>query len=304
MVWPHRSGALIVAQAIYRLPDRQAQVLLAGYAKQISQRRLLTLIGLSVVLALVVVCGSVAEVRPGIFFAHIGTFGDYIYRTIPTLAFANLLHDIAAWFWGFPKWLRLLGQTLMIAYLGTLFGTIFAFFLSFLASANLARYPAVRFGVRRLLEFLRTVPDIVFAMIFVVAFGIGPLPGVLGMALHTIGALGKLFAEVVENADMKPADGITASGGSWVQMVRFAIVPQVLPGFASYALLRFEINVRGAGVLGFVGAGGIGQDYLVAIRNYPTDASAILLMIIPTVIVIDMVTERLRHKLIGSVGQS
>ncbi len=186
-----------------------------------------------------------------------------------------------------------------MAYLGTLFGAIGGFVLCFLASANLVRNKAVIFLTRRFLEFCRTVPDVVFALIFVFAFGLGPVPGVLAISIHTAGALGKLFAEVVENIDMKPVEGLTATGATWVQRVRFGVVPQVLSNFASYGLLRFEINVRGAGVLGFVGAGGIGQEFLTAIRNfYYTDVSAILLMIIATVILIDLGTERIRHRLL------
>jgi phosphonate transport system permease protein len=137
-------------------------------------------------------------------------------------------------------------------------------------------------------------------LIFVLAFGLGPLPGVLAIAIHTTGALGKQFAEVVENIDSKPIEGVAAGGGSWVQIVRFGAVPQVLSNFASYALLRFEINVRGAAVMGFVGAGGIGQDLIEAVRKfYYTDISAILLLIIVTVMMIDFVTERVRHHLLG-----
>ena len=139
-----------------------------------------------------------------------------------------------------------------------------------------------------------------FALLFVVAFGLGPMPGVLALAIHTMGALGKLFAEVVENIDMKPVEGATATGASRVPTIRFAVLPQVMSNFASYALLRFEINVRGAAVMGFVGAGGIGQDLMEAIRKfYYSDVSAILLLIIATVMVIDLATERLRHALIG-----
>ena len=99
---------------------------------------------------------------------------------------------------------------------------------------------------------------------------------------------------------MRPVEGLAATGATWIETVRFAVVPQVLSSFASYALLRFEINVRSAGVLGFVGAGGIGQEFLVAIRNfYYTDVSAILVLIILTVMAIDLGTERLRHRLIG-----
>ena len=164
----------------------------------------------------------------------------------------------------------------------------------FFAAANVAPSRFLRMVVRRFCELCRTVPELVFALVFVIAFGLGPVAGVLAVAIHTVGALGKLFAEVVENIDMKPVEGISSTGASWVQTVRFAVLPQVMPGFASYGLLRFEINVRGAAVMGFVGAGGIGTDLMVAIRKfYYSDVSAILLLIIATVMVIDLVTERL-----------
>jgi phosphonate transport system permease protein len=158
----------------------------------------------------------------------------------------------------------------------------------------------VRFAVRRSLEFCRTVPDIVFALIFVAAFGLGALPGVLAIAIHTTGALGKLFTEVVENIDMGPVEGLASTGGSWIPQVRFAVTPQVLSNLVSYALLRFEVNARGATVIGFVGAGGIGQDLIVAIRKfYYSDVSAMLLMIVATVMAIDMLSARLRHRLLA-----
>jgi len=172
--------------------------------------------------------------------------------------------------------------------------------LCFMASKNMTHKTWLVFVTRRLLEFSRTVPEIVFALIFVVAFSLGPLPGILALAIHTTGALGKLFAEVVENVDMKPVDGVLATGGSWLHKVRFAVLPQVASNFASYALLRFEINVRGAAVLGFVGAGGIGQTLLEVIRKfYYADVSALLVLIIATVMAIDAITERVRHRLLG-----
>ena len=142
------------------------------------------------------------------------------------------------------------------------------------------------------------MPDIVFALIFVVAFGVGPLAGILAIMLHTAGALGKQFSEVVENIDMKPVEGLRASGANLVQSVRYAVFPQVITNFLSYGLLRFEINVRDATVMGFVGAGGIGDEFLLAIRRfYYSDISAILVMIICTVFILDMITTTLRRSL-------
>ena len=170
------------------------------------------------------------------------------------------------------------------------------------AAANVTGSRTACILVRRGLEFCRTVPEIVFALLFVIAFGLGPMVGVLALAIHSTGALGKLFSEVVENIDMRPVESLTAAGAGRIETLRFAVLPQVLSNFVSYGLLRFEINVRGAGVMGFVGAGGIGQELLVAIRNfYYADVSAILVLIILTVMAIDLGTERLRHGLLGGL---
>jgi phosphonate transport system permease protein len=159
----------------------------------------------------------------------------------------------------------------------------------------------LRFVTRRFLEFCRTVPGIVFALIFVIAFGLGPMAGMLAIAIHSIGALGKLYYEIVENIDMKPLEGLRSTGASWLSCIRFAVLPQVMPGFASYTLLRFEINVREASIMGFVGAGGIGQELVVAVRKFfYSDVSAILVMIIVTVFIIDICTGWLRGRLLGT----
>ena len=280
-------------------PDRAA-ALAGAYGQAMAATRRRTLATLAVVLVLTVLAGFMAEVRPLTFIDNIGNFTAYLGQILPHLTLGNLRGDLAEWYWGLPKWLGLLGETLLMAYLGTLLGGVAAFFLCFGAAANLARTRAGCFLARRFLEICRTVPEIVFALIFVIAFGLGPMVGVFAIAIHTSGALGKLFAEVVENIDMKPVESLTASGATPIEAIRFAVLPQVLSNFASYGLLRFEINVRGAGVMGFVGAGGIGQEFLVAIRNfYYTDVSAILLLIILTVMAIDLTTERLRHHLLG-----
>ena len=204
------------------------------------------------------------------------------------------------WFWGLRRWSLQLGETLLIAYVGTATGSVLAVAGAVVASRNLSRSATIRFVAIRLLEFCRTVPDIVFALIFVVAFGLGALPGVLAITLHTTGTLGKLFAEVIENIDMRPVEGVQGTGGTWLSQIRFGVLPQVLSNFASYALLRFEINVRGAAVIGFVGAGGIGQELIVAIRKfYYSDVSAILLMLLVCVMAIDYGSEKLRYRLLA-----
>ena len=289
--------------ALPRLPEPRLAGLMGDYAQSRRAGRRQLLLALLVVAALAFVSAWVAEVDPGQLGRHIGAFFGYFDR-ITTLegstTGARVWTSPGEWFWGLRKWGLLLFDTMLIAYVGTLLGALAGFALCFVSSANLVRQPWLRGTARRLLEFCRTVPDIVFALIFVIAFGLGALPGVLALAIHTTGALGKLFSEVVENIDLKPVDGVTAAGGSWWQIVRFAVVPQVLSHFASYALLRFEINVRGASIMGFVGAGGIGQDLIEAIRKfYFTDVSAILLLIILAVMLIDYGTERLRHALLS-----
>lgn len=252
------------------------------------------------VFAFSVIVGEVSvatlwEGLPGLF--------NYIADTIPVIHSDNVVGGVREWFWAFPKWLGLLFDTIVIAFLGTLMGTVGALFLCFAGSRNLVANRWLYFVTRRITEIARAVPELVYAMIFVFAFGLGPLPGVIAIMVHSIGALGKLFSEVNENIDMGPVEGVRAAGGNWFQVVRLAVLPQVLPNYLSYALLRFEINVRSAAVIGFVGAGGIGQELMFVIRQFVyTDISAIVLMIIVTVSLIDMSCEKLRHQFIEEQG--
>jgi phosphonate transport system permease protein len=293
-----------MATAFSRLPDERLAAYAQAYDDANRKKRVHTAIFLGVVAGLTFLSGAVAEVDLSKLFGSFGNFFSYFDRIFtfdsgPMMG-RRVWTDPAEWFWGLGKWLSLLGDTILIAYLGTVLGAVGAFLLCFTASANLMSNVWLRGFVKRMLEFCRTVPEIVFALIFIIAFGLGPVPGVLAIAIHTMGALGKLFAEVVENIDMKPVEGCTATGASFSDTIRFAVVPQVLSNFASYTLLRFEINVRGASVMGFVGAGGIGQDLLESIRKfYYADVSALLLLIILTVVLIDLGTERLRHALIS-----
>ena len=275
--------------------------LLGDYAAHVDRRRRVSLLVLAGLGVLMLLAGEAADIRPTVFAEHIGNFTNYIDGLFHLDTGALVWTDPVEWYWGLPKWSLQLLDTILMAYAGTLLGAMLGGVLSFTCARNLVKTPWISAVMRRVLEFGRTVPDIVFAMIFVGAFGLGAVPGVLAIALHTTGALGKLFAEVVENIDMKPVEGIQAAGGSWVQQIRFGVLPQVQTNFISYALLRFEVNVRSAGVLGFVGAGGIGMTLMVSIRKfYDSDVSAIILMIIATVMVIDHLTEKLRHHLMAA----
>ena len=288
-------------------PRPSVEELATAYAAEVATKRRRFIVAVAGLALMVFMAGWIAEIRLDVFFANIHKFPNYIARLFVLdsgpMAGRFVLLDIPAWFWGVGKWLRLLADTLLIAYVATLIGVAFAFIACFFAAGNLGVSRPVSFAARRFLEFCRTVPELVFALIFVMAFGLGPIAGVLAIIIHTTGALGKLFYEVLENVDQKPIEGLVASGASWTKTMRFAVLPQVLANFLSYALLRFEINVRGASVMGFVGAGGIGQDLMEAIRKfYYPDVSAILVLIIITVALIDLVTERVRHHFITQVS--
>ena len=294
-----------MTSAVSLLPDQQLALLNDAYRKAVARKRLRMTVATAVFFAVLVIAAFGAEVNPGTFVSKIGNFASYFDRIATLEGGARVWSDIGEWFWGWKKWLSLLGETILISYVGTLAGAFLAFGLNFLAAENTSPAPWLQFTVRRLMEFCRTVPDIVFALIFVIAFGLGPMAGVLAIMIHSVGALGKLYSEIVENIDMKPVEGVRSTGASWVSCMRFAVLPQVAAGFASYTLLRFEINVRGASVMGFVGAGGIGQELVVAVRKFfYSDVSAILLMIIVTVFLIDIGTGWARGRLFGKEARA
>jgi phosphonate transport system permease protein len=286
--------------AVSILPSQQLAALNAAYRKAVARKRLRLTLAAAVFFAALVVASFGAEVNLRTFFTHFGNFVSYFNRILTLDDGTRVWTNVTEWLWGFKKWSLLLGETILISYVGTVSGAVLAFALNFLAAENTSPAVWLRVLVKRLMEFCRTVPDIVNALIFVIAFGLGPMAGVLAIAIHSIGALGKQYAEIVENIDMKPVEGVRSTGASWISCMRFAVLPQVAAGFASYTLLRFEINVRGASVMGFVGAGGIGQELVVAIRKfYYSDVSAILLMIVLTVFVIDIGTGWIRGRLFG-----
>jgi len=294
-----------MTSAVTILPEQQLAVLNEAYRAAVRRKRLRGLLATALFLSALIVAAIGSEVNLRTFFTYFGNFVSYFDRILTLDDQTRVWTNFGEWFWGWQKWLELLGETILISYVGTLIGAVLAFALNFFAAENTSPAPWLRFTVRRALEFARTVPGIVFALIFVIAFGLGPMAGVLAIAIHSTGALGKLFSEIVENADMKPIEGVRSTGASWLSCMRFAVLPQVMAGYASYALLRFEINVREASVMGFVGAGGIGQELVVAIRKfYYSDVSAILITIIVTVFLIDIATGWLRGKLFGKEARA
>ena len=276
--------------AIQHLPDRQLAPLMRAYRQALFARRIRVLVGLLVLVLSVALGGWWVGFDIALLVSKISTFTNYFGRIFTLDDGQPVFSDPVEWYWGLIKWSKLLGETLLVAYTGTLLGAAIAFFTCFAAASNLAG-PTIRWVARRFLEFCRTVPEIVFALIFVLAFGLGPMAGVLALAIHTLGALGKLYTEIVENIDMKPVEGIISTGGSRAETIFYGVLPQVWSGFLTYSLLRFEVNFRGASIMGFVGAGGIGQELLTAVRKfYYSDVSALLVMIIVTVFVLDILT--------------
>lgn len=231
--------------------------------------------------------------------AGLPRLGEFFYQLIPVLRWESLGADIAEWFWGFKLWMGLLFETLQIAFVATLLGVAAGTLLSFPASRNLMPNKVILWICRRLAEVSRTVPELVFALIFVFAFGVGPFAGVLAIALHTMGSMAKLYSEANENISMKPIEGIRASGGDWFDQIRHGVMPQVMPNVMSYTLLRFEINVRSSSIIGYVGAGGLGQEFRTAMSYQAyTDVLALFIITLVTVSLFDWGSEKLRHRLI------
>ena len=258
-----------------------------------------------IILVGVILSSKIIDINSSRLFDGIPRLGDYVSQILPSLDSPSLLLDsktegsIAYWYFNLPKYLKLLFETFNMALLATLIGSSLALLLSFLAAKNTAPNSFIYFTTRRVLEFFRGVPEIIFAILFVWALGIGPIAGIIAMTLHTTGSLGKLFSEVHENSDIRPREALKASGGNWLSEMKFGLLPQVLPNLISYILLRFEINIRASTILGFVGAGGIGQElYLVINFNYYEEVSAIILLIIFTVISIDLLSGYLRKNVI------
>ncbi|MEZ5855662.1 MAG: phosphonate ABC transporter, permease protein PhnE [Hyphomicrobiaceae bacterium] len=195
-------------------------------------------------------------------------------------------------------YLKAMIETVQMALWGTAIAVIVGVPLSILASSNICPAWVVQ-PVRRLMDAFRAINEIVFALMFVVAVGLGPPAGVLALAVHNIGIVAKLFSEAVEAIDPRPVEGIRAAGASRLQEVIYGVLPQVMPLWSSFTLYRFETNVRSATVLGIVGAGGIGQPLYENIRSFQySETAAIIIVVVATVMIIDMISARIRAGLI------
>lgn len=236
----------------------------------------------AVLLALLGASWQGADMRPLDLFRDAANMGTYAAGFFPP--------DFREWRVYFDELLT----TLQIALWGTVLAVVCAVPFGLLSSSNIAPWWICQ-PVRRVMDSARAINEMVFAMLFVVAVGLGPFAGVLALFVHTTGILSKLFSEAVEAIDPQPVEGIRATGAHIFEEIVYGVLPQVMPLWISYALYRFESNVRSATVVGMVGAGGIGVILWEVIRGFQyAQTCAVLVMIVATVSVIDLVSSRLR----------
>lgn len=252
----------------------------------VQRRSLAGLFAWGAALALLAASWKGADMRPLELLRDSGNMAKYLADFFPP--------DFSDW----RVYLRETLVTLQIAIWGTALAILCAVPLGLVAAANVAPW-WVRQPVRRLLDAFRAINEMVFAMLFVVAVGLGPFAGVLALWIHTTGSLAKLFSEAVEAIDPQPVEGIRATGASKLEEIAYGIVPQVMPLWISYSLYRFEANVRSASVVGMVGAGGIGVVLWEIIRGfYYAQTCAVLILIVLTVSAVDVASARIRKQFI------
>lgn len=206
---------------------------------------------------------------------------------------------------GTHLWLYLhaMGETLSIAFLGTLTAAVLAAPVSLLAARNVMPFSLIRISVRRALDTVRGIDTLIWALVWINVVGLGPFAGVLAIASSDFGALGKLFSEAIEVADKKQVEGVRSTGGSSLHEIRFGLIPQVLPVIAGQILYFIESNTRSATIIGIVGAGGIGLQLAEQIRVLEwQEVSFLILMILIAVAAIDFISSRLRFAIIDGAG--
>lgn len=269
----------------------------SSYVEDLQRRRLYS--GLLVaIFALLLVSGFMLadERNAGGFWDGLPKLFDF-----PTELIAEAFEKSANLPGHLVKYFPSLVETINIAAASTLVGGLLAVLISLLATRGLARWPMLIPLFRRIMDISRAVPEVVVALVLIFVLGGGPVAAMIAIAFHTTGALGKLFSEVNENADLRPVEGLASVGSTWLQRMWFGVVPQVAPNYLSYALLRFEINIRASAILGFVGSGGIGYDLRNALswgKGRYDEVAAIFLLLLVTIIVVDQVSSLYRNRLV------
>lgn len=269
----------------------------AAYQAQLSRRRCYSAVLWAIFAALMVAGFGLANSRnAGGFLQGLPGILDY-----PSALIAEAWAKAASLPGHMWRALPALIETLNIAASATLIGMLGGGVMAMLSTPGLAPWPRLVPVFRRLLDICRAIPELVIALVLIFVLGGGPVPAVIAIAFHTIGALGKLFSEVAENASLKPVEGLQSVGAGWLQRIWFGIVPQVAPNWASYAMLRFEINIRAGAILGFVGAGGIGYELRNAIswgQGRYDAAAAIFILLFATIVIFDQLTSSARERLV------
>ena len=267
-----------------------------GYLALVARRRLYGGITLLVFVLLMTTGFVVADGRnAGGFWSGLSQLGDF-----PAGVISEAWEKRAALPAHMRTYVPALLETINIAAASTLIGALLGLVLSLLATRGLALWPRLIPLFRRVMDIMRAVPEIVIALVLIFVMGGGPVPAMIAIAFHTAGALGKLFSEVSENADLKPVEGLASVGATWSQRMLLGVLPQVAPNFLSYALLRFEINIRASAILGFVGAGGIGYELKNAIswgQGKFDQAAAIFLLLFATIVLFDQLSSLVRNRL-------
>jgi len=200
------------------------------------------------------------------------------------------------------RFLPALIETINIALTATLIGGLLAMVFAFLSTRNLDVPGWMVPIARRIMDVMRAFPELIVALFLIFMLGTSPVPAMIAVAFHTVGALGKLFSEVTENVDLKAYEGLKATGASWLQRIRYGVLPEVAPNFLSYFLLRFEVNVRASAILGFVGAGGIGSELRRTIgwgQGSGDETAALFVLLFLSIVLIDQISSYLRGALGG-----
>ena len=268
----------------------------AHYMQMVQKRRLYGGLTLLIFVVLMVSGFMVADDRnAGGFWDGIDNVGDY-----PAAVLSEAWEkfgDLPGLMW---KYLPALIETINIAAVSTLIGVLVGFIFAMHGTRGLALWPRTIPVFRRVTDIMRAVPEIVIALMLIFVLGGGPVPAAIAIAIHSAGAIGKLFSEVAENADLKPVEGLASTGANWSQRILLGVLPQVAPNFLSYALLRFEINIRASAILGFVGAGGIGYELRNSMSWGPgrfDEAAAIFVLLFGTIVFFDQISSRYRNRL-------
>ena len=277
-------------------PDDKQNLVTICYMGMLRRKRIYTLILLIVFVALMVSGFLTSEDRnAGGFIEGLPRIFDF-----PASVLSEAAEKISELPSHMGTYFPALVETINIAAVSTLIGAFLAMFLSMLATRGMALWPKLIPLFRRIMDVMRAMPEVVIALVLIFVLGGGPVPAMIAIAFHTTGALGKMFSEVNENASLKPVDGLSSVGANWLQKMGLAVVPQVAPNYLSYALMRFEINIRASAILGFVGAGGIGYELKNAIswgQGRYDDAAAIFLLLFGAIVLFDQLSSHFRDRL-------